>query len=117
MHLTSVGCSSDGSQDLVYGSVQSLCSYWRTISSTRREFTDSVVIRKRKFGFRQIPECAILSLCILVLKVLQTEFSEITVGNNKNQVHWELNNNFESYFPECYYTMATGVLGGYVYAA
>lgn len=49
------------------------------------------------------------------------EFSEINVGNNKNQVHWDLNN-FESYFPAILYNMllysgywSTG--GGYVYAA
>lgn len=35
----------------------------------------------------------------------------MSVGNNKNQLHCELNNNFESCFPECYYMVAFGVLG------
>lgn len=72
MHLTSVGCRSDGSQDVAHGSVQSLCSYWGTSSSTKRHFTGSSVICKRKFDFRWLPECAVLSLYILVEKVLQS---------------------------------------------
>lgn len=56
-------------------------------AAMRGRFKVSAVICKRKFGFRQIPECAILSLCYLVQRILQTEFSEMSVGNKKNQLH------------------------------